>query len=165
MRIKGADIDRARGVRRAYTLIFLLMMELVEELGSDRALEMLRKAAEKQAKIFEKELSIETSSSMNSIDRGFKAYRTFMEGLGAEVEVHKRGEAFITLRVERCPLYGAMIDAGVECGDLQGGLCANLILPTMQKVLERIDPGLRLRAKLTRQSIDDFCLEEIYLES
>ncbi len=165
MRIKGADIDRARGVRRAYTLIFLLMMELVEELGSDRALEMLRKAVERQVGLFEEEFRRETTPCMNPIEMGFKAYRSFMEDLGAEVEVHKRGEASITLRVERCPLYEAMMDAGVECGDLQGGLCTNLILPSIQGILKRLDPALRLRAMLTRRSLEEFCLEDIYLGS
>lgn len=163
MRIKEANTGRARGIRRAYTLIFLLMMELIEELGSDRAIEMLGKAAERQAGLFEEELRREAASSMNPIEIGLKAYRAFMEDLGAEVEIHKRGEASITLRVEGCPLYEAMIDVGVECGDLQGGLCTNLILPAIQGILKRLDPGLKLRATLTRRSLDEFCLEEIYL--
>lgn len=164
MRVEGAGEDQARGIRRAYTLLFLLMMELVEELGSDRALEMLRNAAERQAKIFEEEFRKEGYSSINPIEMGFKAYRAFMEDLGARVDIHERGEISIILRIERCPLFEAMIDVGVDCGYLQGGLCLNLITPAIQEILKRLNPGLKLRTKLNRQSFDEFCLEEIYLE-
>ena len=36
------------GIRRSYTLLTLLLMEIIEELGTDRALEMLQDSVEKQ---------------------------------------------------------------------------------------------------------------------
>ncbi len=163
MTVKGAGEGQRDGIRRAYTTLFLMMMELVEELGSDRALEILRRTSEREARILEKELEGRPTIP-NPLERGLEAYRIYMEGLGAEVETHLLGKASITLRVERCPLYEAMLSVGVDCGHLQGGICKNLVLPTMQEILKRIEPKLRIRTRLTRQSIEEFCLEEIYIE-
>jgi len=162
--MRGEGGDRSKGVKRAYTLLFLLVMELIEELGSDRALEMLKRAEEKIAVIFEKEFRSLRPSTQEPLKMGIEAYRAFMEESGAEIAIHGMGEASAALRVGRCPFYEALLDVGVDCGYLQGALCSNMILPAIQEILKRIDPRLGLRTRITRQSIDEFCIEEILLE-
>ena len=44
------------GVRRSYTLLILFLNEIIEELGTDRGLEMLQTAVEKQAEVIHGEL-------------------------------------------------------------------------------------------------------------
>lgn len=150
------------GVRRAYTLLILLLMEIIEEQGTDRALEMLQRAVEGQADITARELR-KLSAVPGPLDLGMEVYTRFMGEAGAEIEVHGRDEASVTVRVKRCPFYEALLDVGVDCGYFLGGLCTTLTLPAIQSILRRFDPRLRLESRLTRESAEGFCLERIYL--
>jgi len=156
--------DLPSGVRRAYTLLVLFLMEAIEQLGTDRALEMLQQAAEKQADIIARELRREAPEDLPPIEKGLRVYRRFMADVGAEALIHERRESSVTFRVKRCPFYEALLDVGVDCGYFLGGLCTNLILPAIQATLRRFDHRLRLEAELIRQSAEEFCLERIYLE-
>lgn len=165
----GCDGPRAghpaafEGVRRAYLLLLLSVMEAMEALGTDRALEMLQRAAEKQADIVAGELRRGLPDDLGPLDLGLEAHRRFMGDAGAAVEVHRRGDASVVVRVGRCPFYEALLDVGVDCGHLLNGLCRNLILPALQAVLRRLDPRLGLEAEMMRRSAEEFCLERIHV--
>ena len=152
------------GIRRSYALLTLFLMEVIEELGTDRALEMLQSAVEKQAGIIERELRRKIPEGLPSLEKGVEVYRAFMEDAGAEVTVHERGESSVTFLIRRCPFYEALLDVGVDCGYFLGGLCDNLTLPAVQAALARFDPRLRLEPRLVRESAEEFCLERIYLD-
>lgn len=140
-----------------------MLMEIIEELGSDRGLEMLQSAVKKQADIIARELRRKLPEGLSRLDLGAEIYRHFMSDAGAEVLVHEKGKSSVTFRVSRCPFYEALLDVGVDCGYLQSGLCVNLIHPAFQAILTRFDPGLRLESKLVRQGAEEFCLERIYV--
>lgn len=152
------------GIRRSYALLVLLLMEVIEELGTDRGIEMLQKAAEGQAKIIERELRRSMPEGLDPLETGVKVYTEFMESAGAELAVHETGDDHVTFRVKRCPFYEAILDVGVDCGYFLGGLCTNLTLPSIQATLRRFDPRLRLEPKLVRESAEEFCLERVYIE-
>ncbi|UCD44220.1 MAG: hypothetical protein JSV27_08770 [Candidatus Bathyarchaeota archaeon] len=152
------------GIRRSYALLVLFLMEVMEELGTDRTIEMLQEAAEGQARIIERELRRSMPEGLDPLEIGVTVYRDFMEGAGAEVAVHERGDDHVTLRVKRCPFYEALLDVGVDCGYFLGGLCTNLTLPSIQATLRRFDPRLRLEPRLVRESAEEFCLERVYIE-
>ena len=152
------------GVRRAYVLLILLLMEVIEERGTNRALEMLQQAAERQAEVIARELRRCMPAGLGPLDVGLEVYRRFMGDAGAEVEVHSRDSSSITVRVGRCPFYEALLDVGVDCGYFLGGLCTNLTLPAIQATLKQFDHRLRLESKLTRETAEEFCLERIYLK-
>ncbi|MCW4037041.1 MAG: L-2-amino-thiazoline-4-carboxylic acid hydrolase [Candidatus Bathyarchaeota archaeon] len=152
------------GVRRSYALLTLFLMEAIEDLGTDRALEMLQESVEKQAVIIERGLRREIPGDLGPLEKGVEIYRAFMEGAGAEFEVHKRGEDSVTFRVGRCPFYEALLDVGVDCGYFLGGLCTHITLPAIQATLARFDPRLRLETRLVRESAEEFCLERLYLD-
>jgi predicted ArsR family transcriptional regulator len=151
------------GIRRSYTLLTLLLMEIIEELGTDRALEMLQASVEKQAEIIARELKREIPEDVAPLERGMAVYSAFMEDAGAEIVVHERTENSVTYRVKGCPFYEALLDVGVDCGYLLGGLCTHLTLPAIQATLKRFDPRLKLEPRLVRESAEEFCLERIYL--
>jgi len=155
--------DLFDGVRRAYILAFLLLMEAIEDSGTDRALEMLQKAVEKQADIIARELRPKIPAGLSLLDLGLEVYRRFMTDAGAEVEVHSRDESSVTVKVRQCPFFEALLDLDVDCSQFLGGLCSNLTLAAVQAILTRFDPRLRLEAKIIRQSVEDLCLERIYL--
>ena len=152
------------GVRRSYVLLTLFLMEAIEDLGTDRALEMLQESVEKQAVIIERGIRREIPGDLGPLEKGVEVYRAFMEGAGAEVEVHERGEDSVTFRVGRCPFYEALLDVGVDCGYFLGGLCTHITLPAIQATLARFDPRLRLETRLVRESAEELCLERLYLD-
>jgi hypothetical protein len=151
------------GVRRSYTLLILFLNEVIEELGTDRGLEMLQTAVEKQAEVIHGKLLRELPEDSPPLDIGNAVYRTFMEEAGAEVVVHERDDYSITYRVARCPFYEAFLDVGIDCGYFLGGLCGNLTLPAIQAILNKFDGRLSIESKLVRESAEEFCLERITL--
>jgi len=152
------------GIRRSYTLLTLLLMEIIEELGTDRALEMLQASVEKQAEIIAGELRRKIPEEITPLEKGMAVYSAFMEDAGAEIIIHERTEDSVTYMVKGCPFYEALLDVGVDCGYFLGGLCTNLTLPAIQSTLERFDPRLRVEPRLVRESAEEFCLERVFLE-
>jgi len=151
------------GVRRAYALQALYMMQVIERLGSDEALRMLEDAAERQGAIVAREMRRAMPRGLLPLDEGAWAYRRFMEDAGAEVAEHRRDEASVTFAVRRCPFYEALLDVGVDCGLFLNGLCRNLTLPSIGSTLRHLDPRLRVEPLLTRESAEDLCLERVTL--
>ena len=152
------------GIRRSYTLLVQLLMEVIEELGTDRGIEMLQNAVERQADVIEKELKDAIPPEMPAIKKGVAIYRDFMESAGAEVTLREEDEDEATFWVKRCPFYEALLDVGIDCGYFLGGLCTHLTLPAIQAILTRFDPRLKLETRIVRESAEELCLERVYLE-
>lgn len=151
------------GVRRSYILLTLFLMEVIEELGTDRGLQMLQTSVEKQANVIEREMRRAIPDGLDVIEMGVWVYRRFMDDAGAEVLVHSRDDNSVTFRVRRCPFYEALLEVGVDCGYFLGGLCKNLTLPSIQAVLTRFNSQLKLEPRLVRESAEEFCLERVYV--
>ena len=149
------------GVRRSYTLLFLFLIEVIEELGTDKSLKMLQVSIEKQAEVIHRELLKKLPEDYTPMEVGDAVYRNFMGAAGANVVVHERNKSTITYRVTRCPFYEALIDLGIDCGYFLGGLCGNLTIPAIQAILNKFDEGLRVESRLVRESAEEFCLERI----
>lgn len=155
-------VDPFSGIRRVYALCFFFLMEVIEQLGTDRALDLLLKAAECQAEVIEKEL-IGQIRAAEPLERGLEVYSRFMEDLDAKVSVKARSVDNISVGVDRCPIYEAFLDIGLDCGFWMQGLCTNIVLPSIQAILKRFDPKLRLSLEKHRTSAEDPCQIKISL--
>jgi hypothetical protein len=153
----STETDPSSGVRRVYALTFLFLMEVIEKLGTDRALELLSKAAERQADIIERELAGQIKVA-EPLERGLQVYSRFMTDLGGEVKVQARSADNASIRVGRCPIYEAFLSIGLDCGFWMQGLCTNIVLPSIGATLKRFDPKLRLSLERYRESVESFCL-------
>jgi len=154
--------DQFSGARRVYALCFFFLMEVIEQLGTDRALELLLKAAEKQAEVIEREL-VGQLKATDPLEKGFEVYSRFMEDLGAKVLAKARSGNNISVRVDRCPIYEAFLDIGLDCGFWMQGLCTNIVLPSIEATLKRFDPTLRLSLEKYRASAEDTCQIKVSL--
>lgn len=152
------------GVRRSYDLLILYVMKVIEQLGTDEALELLEDASKRQGVITAREMKRKLPDGLSTLDTGAEVYRRFMMDAGAEIKIHKRDEASVTFIIERCPFFEAFLDVGVDCGIFLNGLCSNLTLPSIQATLNEFDPDLRVETVLTRESAEEFCLERVYLD-
>jgi predicted ArsR family transcriptional regulator len=152
------------GIKRSYVLLVLMLMEVIEELGSDRGIEMLQTAVERHASIVANELRRSICTDMEPLEVGEAVYTDFMEGAGAEVTIHERDETSVTFMVRRCPFYEAFLEVGVDCGYFLGGLCSNLTLPSIQAILSRFNPRLKLETVLVRETAEELCLERLSLD-
>ena len=153
------------GVKRSYVLLVLLLMEVIQELGTDRGIEMLQSAAEKQAVVIARSLEGKVVDGMSPIQKGVEIYMDFMEKAGAEVTLRDEDEGMATFWVKRCPFHEALLEVGIDCGYFLGGLCTHLTLPAIQATLERFDPRLKLETVIVRESAEELCLEKVYLEN
>ncbi len=152
------------GVRRSYDLLILYVMKVIEQLGTDEALELLEDASKRQGVITAREMKRKLPDGLSNLDTGAEVYRRFMMDAGAEIKIHKRDETSVTFIIERCPFFEAFLDVGVDCGMFLNGLCSNLTLPSIQATLNEFDPDLRVETVLTRESAEEFCLERVYLD-
>ncbi len=151
------------GVRRAYDLQILYVMKVIEQLGTDKALELLEEASKRQGVIIAREMRRKLPKDLSSLQIGAEVYRRFMEDAGAEIKVHKQDEHSVTFLINRCPFFEAFLDVGVDCGMFLNGLCTHLTLPSIQATLNEFDQKLRVEPVLTRESAEEFCLERVYI--
>ena len=152
------------GARRAYTLLFLLISEIVEQLGTDGALEAIERAVEREAELLAGELQGSLSAS-NPLERGLEAYGELMGSIGARFEVVEREENRFTIRVDYCPYYEALIDASIDCGYFLGGVCRNIVRPLLEAVLRQLDDRLRLEVEAVREAAEGVCILRMTLKS
>jgi hypothetical protein len=151
------------GVRRGYALLAFYAFEVVGEVGSDKAIQLLMQAAERQGPVLAREMKRIMPSGLAPHDAGAWVYRRFMSDAGAEVEEYRRDGESVTFRILRCPFYEAFLDTGVDCGDLLNGLCVNYTMPVLQAALKRINPALRVEPVLTRKTTEELCLERVFI--
>jgi len=151
------------GTRRAYTLLIFYMIQNINRIGTDPAIEVLQEAAERQGIVVSREMRRIIPKDQPPLEFGAAIYRKFMEDAGAEIEIHQRDEHSITFRIARCPFYEAYLDAGVDCGYFLNGLCSNLTLPSIQATLNQFNPSLRVETVATREAAEELCLERITL--
>ena len=151
------------GVKRAYTLLFLYIMEVIEELGSQPAFDILMKAVEKQGEMIAKEIKTQIPAELSLLEVGAEVYRLFMVDVGSEVSIYKKNEKSITFLIHRCPFHEAYLDVGVDCGIFLKGLCSSFTVPAIQATLMQFDNRLRIENLVTRDSSEGVCLERVYL--
>lgn len=151
------------GVRRAYMLQILYVMQVIEELDTDKALEFLEKASERQGVLIAREMKRTLPDGLSSVEIGAEVYRRFMTDAGAEISVLKQDEKSVTFVINKCPFFEAFLDVGVDCGMFLNGLCTHLTLPSIQATLSQFDSKLKVEAVLTREAAEDLCLERVYL--
>jgi hypothetical protein len=151
------------GVRRAYDLQILYVMEVIELLGTDKAIELLEKASKRQGVINARTLRKKLPEDLSSIEIGAEVYRLFMEDAGAEIKVYKKDETSVTFLIDRCPFFEAFLDVGVDCGLFLNGLCTHLTLPSIQATLNEFNSKIHVEPVVTRESAEEFCLERVSL--
>ena len=151
------------GVRRAYMLQILYVMQVIEELDTDKALEFLEKASEKQGVLIAREMKKTLPDGLSSVEIGAEVYRRFMTDAGGEISVHKQDETSVTFVINKCPFFEAFLDVGVDCGMFLNGLCTHLTLPSIQATLTQFDSKLKVETVLTREAAEDLCLERVFL--
>jgi len=150
----------ATGPRRIYTLSFLFLMEVIQRLGTDKALGLLTEAAKKHAEILEKEFGAAHGLG-TPLEKGAYVYRAFMKDLGTETQVVRESIDGVDVRSRSCPIYGAFLDIGVECDFWMKGLCTNIVLPSIEAALKRFDERLTLTLLKHRSSAEDECVVTI----
>jgi len=156
-------VDYFSGVIRSYILTFLLVMKITEELGSAKALQILQEAVEKQAEIVSEQIKKRVQKNLNLLDSGIESYKVFMSDAGARIQVVEKKDDYAIFAVSRCPFYEALLSVNVDCGHLQGEVCSNLAVPSIEAILKRIDPRFKIEFKSVRRSSEDICLEKISL--
>jgi hypothetical protein len=151
------------GVKRAYTLQILYVMEVIELHGTDKAIELLEKASKRQGAIIAQEIRKKLPDNLSSIEIGSEVYRNFMEDAGTEIKVYKQDENSVTFLINKCPFFEAFLDVGIDCGMFLNGLCTHLTLPSIQATLNEFNSKLRVKPVLTRETVEEFCLERVFL--
>jgi hypothetical protein len=152
------------GVKRAYVLLILYIMRVIERYGTDTALELLEEASERQGSIIADKMKHELQEEKNPLKIGAEVYSRFLKEAGAEIVEYKHDEKSFTFIVKKCPFYEALLDVGVDCGVFLNGLCSNLTLPSIQNCLKSFNLNLKVETVLTRESAEEICLERIFLK-
>ncbi len=151
------------GVRRSLSLLFLYIMNVIEEIGTDSSIKLLIKAAEEHGNIFAGEFKKEYSSDLPSLEIAEKVYCKYMEDVGADVHSYEKNSDSASFIIYDCPFFDAFLDVGIKCGIFLEGLCSNLTLPTVQTSLSNFGINVRVEATRCKNSSEDFCIEKVSL--
>jgi len=137
-------------------------MEIIEHIGTSKALELLSEAAEKHAAVLETEFK--SAHELDApLQKGVYVYRTFMRDLGTETEIVGKSAGSVDIRAHECPIYGAYLDIGLECAFWMKGLCTNIVLPSIESALRRFDDRLALALQSHRSSAEECCIVRVRL--
>jgi hypothetical protein len=152
------------GVKRAYMLQVLYIMKVIEQFGTDIAINFLQQAAEKHGLIVTREFKENIPQNIGILDTGAEIYRKFMAEAGSEISEYKRDEKSFTFLIERCPFYEAFMSVGIDCNQFLNGLCQNLTIPTLQAILKQFNKKLKIESILTKNSVEEICLERVFIK-
>lgn len=152
------------GVRRAYAAWFAYIIDIIEEIGTAKALDTLSRVIKRRGEADGKALIKRLGVKGGDIDAGLAVYSAFLADCETEHEIAEKGENKVLIRVSKCPIYDAYYGAGIDCNWQAEKMCKTLTLPLINAVLEQVNPNLKVMLKKYRSSSEGYCLEELLLE-
>jgi hypothetical protein len=148
-------------VQRAYSILFAYILAMVEEVGTDRALDILSQVVENRGREDGKILAKKLGISGGEIEAGFTLYKALLDQWGVTHEIVERTDERILIRVGRCPIYDALHSADIHCDWMMEGICDKIALPLATAAIRHVSPDLKVVVRRFRTSSEADCLEEL----
>jgi hypothetical protein len=152
------------GVKRAYGVLFSYIISVIESLGSDKALEILKEIVQKRGREDGLELKRRLGVVNDNIFDGYAVYSAFIQDSGMNFDVIEENEEKIVLRIGKCPVFEASHEAIVDCQYFGERMCRLIYLPLASAVVSVINPNLSVDLVRYRTFHDGYCIEDISLK-
>jgi len=152
------------GVKRAYSVLFSYIISVIENLGSDKALEILKEVVQKRGREDGSELKIRLGIVNDKIIDGLAVYSAFIQDSGMKFDVIKETKEKIVLRIGKCPVFEASHEAIVDCQYFGERMCRLIYLPLASALVSVINPNLSVDLVRYRTFHDGYCIEEMSLK-
>lgn len=149
------------GVKRAYGVLFSYIISVIENLGSDKALEILKEVVQKRGKEDGLELKRRLEVVSDSIVDGLAVYSAFIQDSGMNFDIIEMNEKKIVLKIGKCPVFEASHEAILDCQYFGERMCRLIYLPLASAVVSTINPNLSVDLIRYRTFHDGYCIEEI----
>jgi len=151
------------GVKRAYGVLFSYIISVIESLGSDKALEILKEVVQKRGRKDGLALKRRLGVVNDNIFDGLAVYSAFIQDSGINFAVIEETDEKIVLRIGKCPVFEASHEIILDCQYFGERMCRLIYLPLASAVVNVINPNLRVDLVRYRTFHDGFCIEEIHL--
>ena len=157
--------DTFNGAKSAFTLMMSYFNAVAHEIGLERAAALDTEVCEAmgaaQGKMMKEqagmqEVDIKTAATM--------ALTSIKEGFGIDSEVIKESPQRIVTRCGGCPVYEAGQMAGLDTETIEA-LCRTSSIGFMDQMVKQLNPNLSYQLRKFRSASDDFCEEEILVET
>lgn len=152
------------GVKRAYGVLFSYIISVIEDLGSDKALEILKEVVQKRGRDDGLELKRRLEAVNNDMFDGLAVYSAFIQDSGMNFDVIEENEEKIILKIGKCPVFEASHEAILDCQYFGEKMCRLIYLPLASAVVSVINPNLSVDLVRYRTFHDGYCIEEISLK-
>ncbi len=152
------------GVKRAYGVLFSYIISVIESLGSDQALKILKEVVQKRGREDGLELKRRLGVVNNNIFDGLAVYSAFIQDSGMNFEVIEENKEKIVLRIGKCPVFEASHEAILDCQYFGERMCRLIYLPLASAVVSVINPNLSVDLVRYRTFHDGYCIEDISLK-
>jgi hypothetical protein len=152
------------GVKRAYGVLFSYIISVIETLGSDKALEILKEVVQRRGREDGLELKRRLGVVNDSIFDGLAVYSAFIQDSGMNFDVIEETDEKIVLRIGKCPVFEASHEAILDCQYFGERMCRLIYLPLASAVVSVIHPNLSVDLVRYRTFHDGYCIEDISLK-
>ena len=152
------------GVKRAYSVLFSYVISVIESLGSDKALEILKEVVLKRGKEDGLDLKRRLKVESDDILDALAVYSAFIQDSGMTFNVIEKNEKKIVLKIGKCPVFEASHEAILDCQYFGEKMCRLIYLPLASAVVSIINPYLSVDLVRYRSFHDGYCIEELSLK-
>jgi len=152
------------GVKRAYSVFFSYIISVIENLGSDKALEILNEVVQKRGKEDGSDLKRRLKIKSDDISDGLAIYSAFIQDSGMTFDIIDNDENKIVLRIGKCPVYEASHETILDCQYFGEKMCRLIYLPLASAVVSVINPNLSVDLVRYRSFHDGYCIEKMSLK-
>ena len=152
------------GVKRAYCVFFSYIISVIENLGSDKSLEILNEVVQKRGKEDGLDLKRRLKTESDDVSDGLALYSAFIQDSGMNFDIVNKAENKIVLRIGTCPVYEASHEAILDCQYFGERMCRLIYLPLASALVSVINPNLSVDLVRYRTFHDGYCIEEMSLK-
>ena len=152
--------DTYNGATAAMTFMNAYIKTVAEEMGMDRAVNLLTKMCESMGTMQGKMLKEQAGAEELDVKAAWSLVKTVPVGIGIGAEVIKESQNEIVIKAGKCPLYSAGQMLGLD-NETMENMCRKGSARLMDTMTKELNPNLSYELRKFRSGADDFCEEAI----
>jgi hypothetical protein len=152
--------DTYSGARAAMTFFNAYINTVAEEIGMDRALNLLTKMCETSGAKQGKMMKEKAGTGEIDAKAAWSLVKAVPEGIGISSEVVEESTQEVVIKLGKCPLYSAAQMLGLDVKTIEN-MCRSGSARLMDTMVKQLNPNLSHQLRKFRTEAEDFCEEAI----
>ena len=152
--------DTYNGAESGLTLMNAYIKTVAEEIGMDRAVDLLTKTCESMGTMQGQMLKDQADIEKFDIKSAWSLIKQVPEGIGIGAEIIKESQNEVVVKAGKCPIYSAGEMLGLDNKTMEN-ICRKGPAKLMDSMIKELNPSLNYELRKFRSGADDFCEEAI----